>query len=115
MKKFQINTIHNVFVDDFKTGEGDFANGYTMEATIKAETPMEALKLYFEKELYYVFKEDNLSVDDYIDYSVMVDADNGEATPQEIEWWKDGKITLYANNISIEIFELNKVTLDSNG
>lgn len=113
MKKFQINSIHTVYVDDFKTGEGDFVNGYTMEATIKAETPMDALKSYFKNELYYNFKDGDLTVDgDYIDYSILVDTDNAEATPQEIESWKEGKITLYANNISIEIFELTKVTLE---
>ena len=112
MKTFKINSIHTVYIDNFESGEGDFVNAYTMEASIRAETPMDALKSYFKNHLYYDFKNGDLTVDgDNIDYSVLIDAENDEAMPKGIELWKEGKITLYSNNISFEIFELTKVTL----
>ena len=118
MKTYFIKTNHEVFIDKFNEGELDFVNAYNIEANIKAENPREAIKKYFENELYYKFdfesayiphEEEETEEKNTLHYTVLVDNDNNEASKKEVEEWKEDKLTLYSNNIFLTIFELNAV------
>ena len=118
MKTYFIKTNHEVFIDKFNEGELDFVNAYNIEAKIKAENPREAIKKYFENELYYKFDFENTYIPhaeeeteekNTLHYTVLVDVDNSEASVQEVEEWKEDKLTLYSNNIFLTIYELNAV------
>ena len=118
MKTYFIKTNHEVFIDKFNEGELDYVNGYTQEAQIKAENPESAIAEYFDKHLYYDFnmncayiphQEEETETKNTLHYSVLVDNDNNQASEREVEGWKEDKITLYSNNIFLEIYELNAV------
>ena len=118
MKTYFIKTNHEVFIDKFNEGELDFVNSYSIEAKVKAENPREAIKKYFENELYYKFdfesayiphEEEETEEKNTLHYSVLVDVDNSEASKKEVEEWKEDKLTLYSNNIFLTIYELNAV------
>ena len=118
MKTYFIKTNHEVHIDKFKEGKLDFVNSYNIEAKVKAENPREAIKKYFENELYYEFdfeyayiphEEEETEEKNTLHYSVLVDNDNNEASKNEVEAWKEDKLTLYSNNIFLTIYELNAV------
>ena len=120
MKTYFIKTIHEVFIDKFNEGELDFVNAYNIEAKIQAENPREAIKKYFENELYYKFdfesayiphEEEETEEKNNLHYSVLVDNDNNEASKSEVEAWKQNKLKLYSNNIFLSIYELNEVEI----
>jgi hypothetical protein len=119
MKTYIINSEHLIFLDSYENGETEQLNFYTQKDTVKANTPREAIQLYFEKTLCYSFNFENAYI--YIPqeeekkeieykgntllYSILVDADNCEASESEINQWKEDKKLLYSNNIYLTIFE----------
>jgi hypothetical protein len=116
MKTYIINTSHTVYLDSYLNGETEQVNFYIIKDTIKANSPREAIQLYFEKNLYYSFNFENSFVSheecesekdniNNLHYSVLVDADNLEASESEISQWKEDKKLLYSNNIYLTIFE----------
>lgn len=120
MKTYKIKTTHEVFIDKFNEGELDYVNGYTQEAKVEAENPREAIKKYFQNELYYKFdfesayishEEEETEEKNILQYTVLVDADNNQASEYKVESWKEDKLTLYLNNIFLTIFELVEVTI----
>lgn len=109
MKKYRIKSEHTIHVDDYNEGEQEYINFQTHSAVLSAKNPIEAIKLYFEKELYLSLdikcsdtNEDNL----VFYYSNLVDLDNCEASERQIERWKKGELTLYSNSTSLTIEEL---------
>jgi len=115
MRKFKIETIHDIYVDSYENGELNYVNGWNLNADIKAENPREAIEKYFEKELYYKFNFEHLDKDEEqinkFWYSVLVDEDNTEASEAQIKDWKKDKLKLYANNITLFISEIIPVQI----
>lgn len=120
MKTFKIITTHDVYIDDFKEGEGEHVNCYDIESTVKAETVKEAIQKHYEEHLGFSFKFEYCGYDEEdknkIEYSNLVDDENIEANKVEKKLWEKGKKTLYANNttcrayelVSIELFNINQ-------
>lgn len=120
MKTYIINSEHIVYVDIYENGEKEQVNSYNIKDRIKANNPREAIKLHFEKTLYYSFNFENACIDheeintdniNTLHYSVLVDAENSEASESEINEWKQGKKLLYCNNIYLQIFEVVPVLI----
>ena len=121
MKKFIISSTHEVYKDDYNDGETDYVNGYSLKSKIiNSETTKEAIQKYFEDELYYKFNVDYAYIDheedidaskNTLNYSVLVDNENSEASEEEIELWKKDKLELYANNIFLTVHELTEATI----
>lgn len=110
MKTFFISSRHEIFADDYNEGELNYVNSYDMNSFINAENPKQAIEKYFETVLCYDFSfEGSYFEDGCLNYDVLVDADNLQATEKEKELWKQGKKTLYCDNISLEVNELIKI------
>jgi hypothetical protein len=116
MKTYIINTSHTVYLDSYLNGETEGVNFYTQKDIIKANSPREAIQLYFEKTLYYSFNFENAFISheelksekdniNTLHYSILVNAENCEASESEINQWKEDKKLLYSNNIYLTIFE----------
>jgi hypothetical protein len=111
MKNYKIKSVHDIYIDSYEQGEVEQSNSYTLNSEIQANDINEAISLYFENVLFYKFDFANCSISDdkkVIHYSVLCDSENSEASKSEMELWKKNKLTLYSNNIEIEIFELVK-------
>ena len=117
MKTYFITSEHNVYVDSFKNGELENVNNYDIKANVKALSPIEAIEEYFKNTLYYDFNKDYMQEDEEeenknkIWYSVLVDEENIQATETQKKEWKRGKKTLYANNITLFIYEVKPIKL----
>lgn len=110
MKKYFIKSEHEVNVDTYKDGELENVNYYSLDSFISAENAKQAIENYFKNVLYYDFDfEYSIFEDGILFYSVLVDADNQQATKEQIKVWRMGKSTLYSNNISIKISECTEV------
>jgi|SRR5690606_1864543 len=113
MKTFKIKSEHNVYVDSFTEGEGDAVNSYNISDEIKATNVKEAIEKYFQSYLYYAFDFSLAEVDEGIlNYSVLVDENSNEVSENQIELWKKNEVELYANRITITVYELTSVDLD---
>lgn len=115
MKKYRITSVHDVFVDSFKDGELNEVNSYFLEHFIDANNFIDAIKKYFKDFLCYDFDlkycgKDNVD----LFYNVLVDSENIQATENEKILWKNGKMILYSNNITLQCFELKKINFTSN-
>ncbi len=113
MKRYYIESSHTIYEDNFIEGEGEQVNSYSVNATLYATDPKDALRVYFDKTLFLSFDEENIDdslEDGYFHYSNLVDNDNSEASESEIEKWKFDEIKLYSNNTCISIYELQKIT-----
>jgi hypothetical protein len=104
--KYYIESFHSVFIDDYKQGEGKQVNSYNLSAFIEAQNVTEAIKMYFDKELYFSFDIKHLY---NFTYSNLVDNENLEHNEVDINLWKQGKKTLYANYTQLSIYQLNKI------
>ena len=121
MKTYFIKSIHDIYIDSYSEGEKGNVNFYDIEQNVKAENPREAIKMFFEKFLYYNFsfehsyivheEEGEEEPQNKLFYSVLVDEENCEANEKEIEEWKQNKKTLYSNNITIYVHELQPVKI----
>ena len=113
MKTFKIKSEHNVYVDSFTEGQGDAVNSYIVSDEVKATNVKEAIEKYFDSVLCYDIDFAFAEVDGgRLYYSVLVDKDNIEASKNQIELWKKGEVTLYANNISVMAYELTLIDLE---
>jgi hypothetical protein len=111
--KYYIESFHDIFIDDYKEGEGKQVNSYNLNAIIEAQNVTEAIKKYFDTVLYFSFEIEHTHIDEHGDlhYSNLVNHENEEATHEEIVLWQDGKETLYSNNTYLSIHQLNKILL----
>jgi hypothetical protein len=109
MKNYKIKSVHDIYIDSYEQGETKHVNFHTIESEIQANDIKDAISLYFENVLFYKFDFANCSISDdkkVLHYSVLCDSENYEASKNEMELWKKNELTLYSNNIDIEIFEL---------
>ena len=120
MKTYFIESTHDVYIDNYTEGETTNVNFYHIKQNVKAENPREAIKKFFEEILYYKFNFENAIISNEedenepinrLEYGVLVDEENSEASPYDVELWKENKLTLYANNISIYIYELQPIKI----
>jgi len=113
MKKFKITTIHNIYLDSYDNGEQEQVNFYSLEKDIEALTAMDAIEEYFKTFLYYKITRDQIEIDlfnnEILATSVLVNADNVEASKNEINKWVAGNLKLYSNRIDIMVDELKPV------
>lgn len=114
MRSYYIKASVEVSIDDFNEGEGEIVNNWDARSTINAENPMEAVKTFFEKDLFFSFEEENVYIDDELNgvnvlqYFNYVDAENYElaADSKKMAEFAEGKRTVFVANSHIEIFEL---------
>ena len=121
MKTYFIESVHDIYIDSYSEGEKENVNFYDIKQNVKAENPRQAIEKYFETELFFSFnlkyayivheEEGEEEPQNKLTYSVLVDEENNEATEKDIEKWKQNKKTLYANNITIYIHELQPVRI----
>ena len=114
VKKYYVKAGVAIYADNFNEGEGEQVNYWDANSFIEAESPMEAVKTFFEKILYFSFEEENAHINDELNgvnvlqYSNCVDAENCElaADSKEMAEFAEGKRTVFVANSHIEIFEL---------
>ncbi len=117
MKKYKLKSIHHVYEDDYTEGEGEMVNNFVLSEEIEAKTPKDALMKYFDFLGCKVTDEDvesmakNTDEDGVYHWSKQVDNDNCFVTPNEVEQWKRGKLTLYSDNFSVVIYEQTRVSI----
>ena len=113
MKSYRINSLHDIYLDDFIEGELENFNCYTMESIINAKNPKDAIKKYFEDILNYTFKIENADTQSktILHYYNLVDDDNLEANEDEIKDWQRSRKKLYSNNTTLTIYELIQVEI----
>jgi hypothetical protein len=117
MEKYKLVSIHHVYKDDYTEGEGEMVNNFVLSEEIEAENPKDALMKYFDFLGCEVTDEDIESMakdtdeDGIYHWSKQVDKDNCFVTPDEVEQWKRGKLTLYSDNFSVFIYELTRVSI----
>lgn len=116
MKTFLIKSSHDIFVDSYSEGEGNYVNGYNLELRVKSENLKTAIENYFSNQLFYEFSWDRCYIEgDHLEWDVLVDSENIEikGTDKEFDQWKRGEITLYNNRIYLTAFELVEIDIES--
>lgn len=113
MNKYFVQSFHTVYVDNYEQGEQEQVNYWKCEKLISSESPINALRKYYETETAKDFSLDNLFINDEIIHdSFLVDVDNYPATEKQIEQWKNNEINLYSENVTFHIFELKTVSIN---
>ncbi len=109
MKNYLIECEHNIYVDSYEQGEGENVNNFDTKGEYKAENPTEAIEKHLSS-LGYSFEKDYMQPDEEQDgkawYSVLCDVENSEATENQKTTWINDKLTLYANNMTLYVYEL---------
>lgn len=110
-KKYYIKSWHDVHEYSYKDGELNNVNNYNMSDIINADNPKDAIDKYISKILGYMYDIDNIENEgEMIYFDMLVDSDNMQATNEQVQAWKQSKVKLYNDCVSIEIYELNKIT-----
>ena len=108
-KEYLIKAYIDVYETSFTEGDLKNVNNWNHKGLITAENPKQALNIFIENELYFynvdIYQDEEVG----ICTDVLVDADNSQASEQEIEQWKSGGITLYNANILFTIHELTEI------
>lgn len=114
MKKYIVESLHEVYVDDYENGEGEHVNTYTLKNEVHADNPIHAVNKYLNDELNYNLGFENCEVYEgkRVDTSCLVDVDNDQPDSRMVDEWKQGRITLYANHISMFVSEVIEVSFD---
>ena len=109
MKKYKVISIHDIHEDYYTEGQGKLIASFNLNSEQNANSPVEAIEKHFNS-FGYKF-EDKLAQFDVnvCHYGFMVDEDNAEASTQELEQFKNGSKKLYADNTTIQIYEMNLV------
>ena len=111
--KFYIQSFHDICEDSFEEGEGEFVNAYDIKGVIEAKTADEALEKFFESYLSFEYKKENFIRDEFthaFQTNVLADVDNIEVRDEKtINLWKEGKVKLYNENISVYIYEMRLI------
>lgn len=116
MRQFYITSWHDVFEDIFDKGEQPNAiNGYAISEKVEAPTALEAVIKYVTETLGYPVTDGSIEADDeqnnVVHYSTLVDMDNDAVDEHQTEQWKEGKLRLYSNHVTIEVKELITVMI----
>lgn len=110
MKTFFIECEHNIYLDNYNEGETENVNNYDTSGMYKTEDNIQAI----EKHLYslgYDFNKDHIQADEEdekqnkIWYSVLTNEQGDEASEKELEQFRNESINLYANNMTIYVYE----------
>lgn len=112
MGKYIVTTNHDVYVDDFNTGEGVRVNGYNRCNTVEADNAVSAIEKHFYK-LGYPIDMSRAEVGedgDCYHWSTLVDVENAVPSVLHEELWQEGKFTLYSNNMTITVEEVISVS-----
>ena len=113
MNKYYISSIHDNYEESFSSSDGEFCNSWEQKRIVKANNLQEALKIYFDSELYYSFNINDLDIQkDNIFTSLLVDIDNCEASDYEIEQWKKDELTLYHQHICISVEIMQEINIE---
>ena len=114
-KSYLVESTHDFYQDDYVNGEyGDRVNFYVQSKIMAADSPMEAIKKYYQTELHREFIEENTEIyETTLHDSVTVDEDCMNASPLQIEMWKKGELKLYAEHVSIRVKQLIEINLSA--
>lgn len=111
MKKYYIESEHNIYLDSYKLGELEFINSYDIKEFIFTDNPKKAIEKFIDLVLYYSIDIDEIDIEEgNFQFCILVDEDNLQATIEQIELWKNEQIKLYSNVINLKIHELNQIT-----
>lgn len=109
MKKYKVISIHDIYEDNYIEGQGNLVNSFNLDSEQSVNTPIEAIEKHFNI-FGYSFDSIRAEFDDNLcHYGFMVDTDNIEASTQELEWFKNDNKKLYADNTTIQVYEMNLV------
>jgi hypothetical protein len=115
LKKYYIESTHDINIDSYEKGELNNVNYYKMDSIILAENEKLAIEKYSSKILGFDIDFDNLDIDDEtgnIWGNILVDKDNIQASIEQVEKWKLDKITLYSDIFNIRIYELSQLFIN---
>lgn len=121
-KKFYFNINATIYEDSYKEGRCDQVNFWSWNGIIDAPTLDLAIEKLFETKLYFSYKkecrdlnENEDGIKNILEYSNLVDEDNNEivAGSKQYQAWQEGNAILYACDLTIEVFELNPVDLET--
>ena len=113
MNKYFIESFHEIFIDSYEQGELEQVNYFKCEKIIQADSPINALRKYYEQETARDFSIKNIDIDDELIYdSFLVDVDNYIATEKQIQKWKNNEIQLYSENVTFHIYKLETVKIN---
>lgn len=114
MKNYIVKSFHDVYVDDYNEGEGDYVNSYALSGEVQANTPNEAVTAYLRDNLGYNLDFNNCEVSpeevNRVQTSCLVDADNMQPDNSMYEQWKAGKLECYSNHIDMFVYEVISVS-----
>lgn len=114
LNTYKVTSLHDVYIDSFKDGEGKHVNHYELASEIKAKDWKDAIKKYFSDYLFFGISLEHGYIDEESNtfhYSNLVNADNIEADEDEVKQWKQNKLTLYANNTATTVEQIIKIDL----
>ena len=113
MNKYKITSLHEVFEDNFLNGETSFVNSWEQNKIVKATNLNEALKIYFNNEIYINYDIEKLDIDnDMIFTSNLCDINNFWANEAQIEKWKKNEIKLFSQHITIYAEIMQRVNIE---
>jgi hypothetical protein len=115
LKKYYIESDHNIYEDSYKEGELNNVNFYKMDSIILAENEKLAIEKYSTKILGFDIDFDNLEIDEEtgnIWANILVDKDNFQASIEQVEKWKLNKLILYSDMINFKIYELSQLFIN---
>lgn len=109
MKNYLIECEHNIYIDSYEQGEGENVNNFDTKGEYNAENPTAAIEKHLTS-LGYSFDKDYMQLDEDQDgkvwYSILCDVENSEATEKQKNIWKEEELILYANNMTLYVYEL---------
>lgn len=113
-KEYLLKYECDVYLDDYLEGEEANCNYWTDSYNVSGVSCVEdAIEVLIYHRLGYSYNPNHKSVyDNTVHYIVMVDEDNYEASVNELTEWKKGNIKLWVNNITIQVFCVEPVSLE---
>ena len=113
MNQYQVFCEHTIVEDGYEAGEMGTYNAYDDHGIYKAESPMEAVKAYYEKALGWEFEETAVTLyEGALEDSRLVDEHSCIASERQIEEWKADKLRLWSDNIRITVKQLIAIDLE---
>lgn len=111
LQEYYIKSFHTVSEYGYNEGELNFYNDYTIKEIIKAENVVSAIEKYINKILGYEFDIQEIEQDEELGfyYDILVNKKNLQASCNEVENWKKGKLKLYNDYINFKVYELKQI------
>jgi len=122
MKNYYIKCAVYVSIDYWNEGRGEDVNYWELNAHIKAASPLDAIKQFYAKELYWSFDEKLAFTDlqeigeNSLGCSNYVDVENTELeeNSQAMQDFKAGKRTVYVADSRVQVFKMLPVAININ-